>query len=617
MPVNPVAEFLAEHPPFDAVGDAELDQLARASQVHDFPAGAEIMNAFIRPAQAIWVVMSGRVELWNTATGTAGGPDEVLDVGGVFGFSALLTGSSVGPRAVAAEPVRVCRVPADVVQPLFASLAGAEFLARKLTVRAPGEGVPAVVGTVDELIRTVPAVGTPSMSVREAAQIMTDRHRPYLVILDAEGRIGVITDNDLRSRLLAAGLGPDTPVGQVMTLPARTVLAGTPAADALLEILEHGLSCLPVVDRAGQVCGVVYPGDFVAAPAGVSVSLREQISRAESVDTLVDRGSRVPYLLIDLLRRGRPSHEVTIILSIVTDALVRRGLDLVLAQHPELDGDALTWLALGSNGRRETVLSSDVDSAVSFDESVPAERIGRYRGAFAEVEDILRRSGLSIDDHGATASKPLFSRTHSQWGELARGWLDDPLRNKGMIMTSLLVDARPIWGDPGLPAVSAVFRNLRGHPGTMKSLLAESLSYRAKLRSMRDVFARRGDVVDIKAQAVLPVVNIARWAGLSVRAMEVSTRGRLLAAAGSPLLTEANARNLVEVFDVLQKIRISYQVAQLEAGERASDVIDLNRLSPMDRSLIGQAVREISAVQKRMDNLSHYTDASEWAEGAR
>ncbi|WP_018179936.1 putative nucleotidyltransferase substrate binding domain-containing protein [Jongsikchunia kroppenstedtii] len=612
-----MAEFLAEHPPFDAVGDAELDQLARASQVHDFPAGAEIMNAFLRPAQALWVVMSGRVELWNTATGSAGGPDEVLDAGGVFGFSALLTGSSVGPRAVAAEPVRACRVPADVVQPLFASLAGAEFLARKLTVQAPGDGVPAVVGTVDELIRTVPAIGHPSMSVREAARIMTDRHRPYLVILDADGRIGLITDNDLRSRLVAAGLGPDTPVGQVMTLPARTVLAGTPAADALLEILEHGLSCLPVVDRAGQVRGVVYPGDFVAAPAGVSVSLREQISRAQSVDALVDRGSRVPYLLIDLLRRGRPSHEVTVILSIVTDALVRRGLDLVLAQHPELDGDAVTWLALGSNGRRETVLSSDIDSAVSFDESVPAERIGLYRAAFAEVEDILRRSGLSIDDHGATASKPLFARTHSQWGELARSWLDDPLRNKGMIMASLLVDARPIWGDPGLPAVSAVFRNLREHSGTMKSLLAESLSYRAKLRSMRDVFARRGDVIDIKAQAVLPVVNIARWVGLSVRTTEVGTRGRLLAAAGSPLLTETNARNLIEVFDVLQKIRISYQVAQLEAGERPSDVLDLNRLSPMDRSLIAQAVREISAVQKRMDNLSHYTDASEWAEGRR
>jgi len=617
VPVNPVAEFLAEHPPFDAVGDTELDQLARASQVHDFPAGAEIMNAFVRPSRAIWVVMSGRVELWNTATGTADGPDEILEVGGVFGFSALLTGSSVGPRAVAAEPVRACRVPADVVQPLFASLAGAEFLARKLTVRAAGDGVPAVVGTVDELIRTVPAVGDPSMSVRQAAEIMTDRHRPYLVILNAEGRIGVITDNDLRSRLVAAGLGPDTPVGEVMTLPARTVLAGTPAADALLEILEHGLSCLPVVDRSGHVRGVVYPGDFVAAPAGVSVSLREQISRAESVDTLVDRGSRVPYLLIDLLRRGRPSHEVTVILSIVTDALVRRGLDLVLAQHPELDGDAVTWLALGSNGRRETVLSSDVDSAVSFDESVSPARISQYRAAFAEVEDILRRSGLSIDDHGATASKPLFSRTHSQWGDLARSWLDDPLRNKGMIMTSLLVDARPIWGDPGLPAVSAVFRNLREHPGTMKALLAESLSYRAKLRSMRDVFARRGDVIDIKAQAVLPVVNIARWAALSARATEVSTRARLLAAAGSPLLTEANARNLIEVFDVLQKIRISYQVAQLEAGEQASDVIDLKRLSPMDRSLIGQAVREISAVQKRMDNLSHYTDASEWAEGAR
>ena len=48
------------------------------------------------------------------------------------------------------------------------------------------------------------------------------------------------------------------------------------------------------------------------------------------------------------------------------------------------------------------------------------------------------------------------------------------------MMTSLLVDGRPIHGDPGLPAVTEVFSDLRRHPGTMRLLLEESLSARAK-----------------------------------------------------------------------------------------------------------------------------------------
>ena len=83
------------------------------------------------------------------------------------------------------------------------------------------------------------------------------------------------------------------------------------------------------------------------------------------------------------------------------------------------------------------------------------------------------------------------------------------------MMTSLLVDGRPIHGDPGLPAVSRVFSDLREHPGTMRLLLQESLSYRAKLRSAWFP-ARRPETFDIKTHALLPVVNIARWAALSV-----------------------------------------------------------------------------------------------------
>jgi CBS domain-containing protein len=78
------------------------------------------------------------------------------------------------------------------------------------------------------------------------------------------------------------------------------------------------------------------------------------------------------------------------------------------------------------------------------------------------------------------------------------------------------------------------------------------------------------------------------------------------------MLPDEQARTLVEVFEVLQRLRLRYQLRQHQAGERPSDVLDLDQVSPIDRSVIGQAVREIAAVQRRMDNLSHYLAADEW-----
>ena len=114
----------------------------------------------------------------------------------------------------------------------------------------------------------------------------------------------------------------------------------------------------------------------------------------------------------------------------------------------------------------------------------------------------------------------------------------------------------------------------------------------------------RGNLVDIKQHAVTPLVNIARWAAVSVGSTDVDTRGRLRAASGSEMLPDEQASMLIEVFDVLQRVRLRYQVAQFDNGDPPGDRFDVRQLSPLDRSLLGQAVREIAGVQRRMSTMS-------------
>ena len=113
------------------------------------------------------------------------------------------------------------------------------------------------------------------------------------------------------------------------------------------------------------------------------------------------------------------------------------------------------------------------------------------------------------------------------------------------------------------------------------------------------------------------MVNIARWAALSVGSAVLPTTERLRAASGSAMLPADSAATLIEVFDVLQRLRLRYQIRQYGAGEQPTDVVTLKWLSPLDRSVIAQAVREISAVQRRMDNVSNYVAVEEWAAPGR
>ena len=441
---------------------------------------------------------------------------------------------------------------------------------------------------------------------------MTERGVPTAVVRIGAGQFGVVTDSLLRARVLVDGRPATTPAREVMDTTVPTVESGDSSAEALMLLLERDAEFLLVTDRAGELRGVVCPRDFAISPITVGVSLHEQLRRATSIEELAGFARRVPPMLGDLLSRGLAAGRVIAVYSGFLDTIIRRAIGLVFAGHPELSADAFTWLSLGSNGRQEAVLSSDVDSAVAFDNSVDADTVVTYRAAFAEVSGVLATAGLSADDHGATAQQALFARTNADWRAAGEKWLAAPAEHNGAMMTSLMVDGRPIHGDPGLPAVIRVVSDLREHPGAMRLLLQESLSYRAKLRSAWFP-ARRPDTFDIKSHALLPVVNIGRWAALSVGSAVLPTTDRLRAASGSAMLPAEAASTLIEVFDVLQRLRLRYQLRQYQAGETPTDVVTLNRLSPIDRSVVSQAVREIAAVQRRMDNVSHFVAVEEWA----
>ena len=79
------------------------------------------------------------------------------------------------------------------------------------------------------------------------------------------------------------------------------------------------------------------------------------------------------------------------------------------------------------------------------------------------------------------------------------------------------------------------------------------------------------------------------------------------------MLPTEQADTLVEVFEVLQRIRLQLSARAARRGARPTDVMTMDRLSPLDRSVIAQAVREISAIQRRMDNIAAYVDVDGWA----
>jgi CBS domain-containing protein len=472
---------------------------------------------------------------------------------------------------------------------------------------------------VGELISGAAVFVTPETSVRDAVVPMTEESVSYVLIRLPQGEFGIFTDRDLRTKVVGAGLPVEAPISLVMSAPARRVTADLTAETVLMEMLEWGLRHMPVLSRRGEVLGVLEDADLLAASARQGFVLRRSIAAATDAAQLQRAAREITGTVVDLFRNGTEASATSGILSVVIDSVVRKGLELALAEIDDAPGPTLSsdlgavanggfaWLTLGSIARREAMPSSDVDSALSWNDELSSAS-GQLRAVAARVHAILDACGLPADSNGAIATKPKFSRSHSQWAKAAEAWLDDPLQGRGLVLTSLLIDGRVVWGAESLHAVPAAFRRMRAdHPHALRLQLLDALSGRVRTRSLRDVLSRRGGTFDLKNHALAPIVNLARWGGLMAGMTSASTPMRLAAAASAGALRERDAAVLTEVFTMLQRMRMVHQIEQLSAGHSPGDIITMSELSPLNRSLLNDALREIAAVQRRIGNTGAAT----------
>jgi CBS domain-containing protein len=201
----------------------------------------------------------------------------------------------------------------------------------------------------------------------------------------------------------------------------------------------------------------------------------------------------------------------------------------------------------------------------------------------------------------------LFSRPLAQWHEVGRSLLADPAGDKALLLTSVLVDHRAVWGGEARHDIATAFEPSRRPEGSERELLLHMMGRYALMQRpptgfLRDFVvesggARRGRL-DLKHGGILPIVNLARWAGLRAGVLNASTTERLRAAGAAGTLSSSDTEILLEVYSVITEVRVSHQLAQWEAGQPADDFIRPAELSSITRAQLKETFRALAGVQR-------------------
>ena len=556
-----IARFLSRGPPFDTLAPDELAELVSGTEVEFHLAGTVILSEDGGPVTFLRVIHSGLVDVVHE-----GRLLDLLGPGDTFGHAAMLSGLPPGFEARAAEDTLCYRIAAAVARPLLERARSRELA---VSHHEPGHQ------SVARLIRAATVRCQPETTIAEAARRMTEAGATAAIIDLPGDDFGILTDRDLRKRVVAADMPASAPVHTVMTAPVFTVTPGRLGAEVLFELLERGIDHAAVVSERGQLVGVVDAIDLFAVEPRSWFGTRWTIDRARDIDALAAVAAGLPQIMVDLHRSNLRALQIARVLSALVDAVTYRALELVADPGTQ---EGLVWVAIGSQARRELTPASHARGALVYS----AREQPSYEWV-AEVTAALGRCGVE------SAPDP---RTTSEWKEAAAG---------DSLALTMLADHRVLWGTPRdpLPVLD---------PASDRRLI-EALATRAREHtpptgfddaSVLGLEGRLGDRLDVRSGAVVPVVEFARWAGAAAGHTEGTTIERLRAAGAAGLIGDADALTLVVAFEILYELRIAHQMDQLAAGQAPDDLLDPAVMSPLARSSLRDVFRGVAAAQRAL-----------------
>ena len=440
-----VATFLSRYPPFDGLPPDELAKVARSVEIEHFPAGTVILEQSGEPAEHLYVVRKGAVELI-----AEGRLYDLLSEGEVFGQFSLLAHESPTSTVRAHEDTLCYLIGADVADEVLGTSTGQLFVLGTMRERLAA-GYEAMEPTslqlrpVGGLVRRAPVATDPGMSVAAAAERMTAERVSCLLVPMHDGW-GIVTDRDLRSRVLASHRSPETPVEEVASFPVKTLPEKALVGEALLAMFAEGVHHFPVTRPDGSIAGVVTTTDLMDIGRDTPFSIRGAIERARTRDEVVAAGRDLPQVVLALVDASSEPVGVGRVVALVVDAMTTRLLTLGIERFGE-PPVPWAWLALGSAARREQALGTDQDHALAYDaQDRTVEEVDPYFAELAEfVTEGLEGAGIPRCKGDAMAANPAMRRSVQGWIDALHGWMHD-LGRSGSILSSIVYDFRRVTG---------------------------------------------------------------------------------------------------------------------------------------------------------------------------
>ena len=630
-----VADFLKQHPPFDALPETDLHELAGTGRV-SFHETAEHVFRRGRPRKpCIWVIQQGAVEIIDETEGEDRLSD-LLGSGDILGLFDLLGGESYSRSARTLGDVILYSIDAAAFEAQAAKHPRmARYLAAYFSITEGQEGfhkpksdghrspagscfeadTPSV-----EFLKSRSLVAAANCTIHDAVTLMVESGRDSLVIANqAQHPLGIVTLRQL-STSVTSGVGTQSHVVDVMEAAMPAVARAGLAWSEYLRTMMRDRRQLIVMTQDGTDAspleGILTAQDVSLLLGTNPVLLQTQLLRSKTVVEWKTLLAQVKAFLIQALTGPAVLEHAAIAATFLYDALVESIIaaaqEEMATQGHTVPEESSCWLMLGRSGRGEIIepLQPEVGIVYANPAAKRSEAAAEYFSLLAEkVNGHIIACGLRP---GPSENRPPLSMTQGAWEEMLQGIVIDPIVNDIYRMRGCL-DFRAFHGDRNLERALADVTTKAMHKSKpfIPILANDTLANLPPLTFFQglviELDGAQTDLLDLEATALHPIVDAVRVYALANRNLTVSnTLERLTAASDLAPQAESLFNEVASAFRTVSYYHAAAALTQQSAG---STMIRPNQLSKYEQRMLKLAFQTIRSLMELISSGFLWHDA--------
>lgn len=592
-----VTDFLQQSGPFDMLDIEQLHDIARHS--HIIYLAAENQEEMLATHKnSLYLIQSGQFSIKD-----CDGALKHLSDGDYFGYAALLDNVNYKLNVTVESPGLVLCMPKEWFDKAMTHPKISQFF------NAAKDDVLQHDAVTDsnsmwlhkplfEVAETLPITISQTDSIQSAGALMSEMHISSVLIIENNKLMGIITDRDLRNRVVAVGLNMQLPVKQIMTENPAYLTKNKTLFDAVCLMNEKSINHLPVLDEITNVpMGMITATDIFKQQRSNVLFVISDISKANNLYELTRCSWQLPHYFASSAKRPGDFDIVGKVLSQATDVMTRKLITFFQQQNGQAPMP-YCWLVYGSQAREDQTMGSDQDNSLLLAEE-PNEEQAAYFEKMAQYVCLgLGKCGIKLCDGNIMASNPKLRNSLRESIQQSKSWVREPTP-EAMLSFNIFLDARAAAGDASL------FVRLQDE---RKKLFQQSMFLAALARQANEgsvplsmfqkfVFAKdrkEKDSIDLKHTAIAIINNLVRIHALASGITIPATVARLDALPADCGVSSEDIKNLRDIWLFLNRLRWRHQLN----NKVQDNFIRVSDLSSIEKHQLKAAFQAIHRAQQ-------------------